>query len=664
MSESTLVNLALDPIFLKTLHDIQHPVLVLNTEGVIRWSNRAYNSVCQADVKGVSPVNDTLILGEKKKSSATYIQLYEQFRSHQPFHAEFPNFSYLDQPYWLRMTLEPLEGKHPSFPEECLFLAFGEDITKGKNREARFSFIETAVESIKDSVIITQAQSQTDALIDVGIIYVNPALSKLTGYTPEEILGKTPRIFQGPQTSQTVLDSIDQAIEKQEAIEVEYINYRKDGSEFWANTLITPVFNEKGELTNWVSIRRDISERKKAELELRKMVEEVKVASNAKTAFLSTISHELRTPLNGMIGSSELLLASELTEEQKESVEMIQKSSENLLGIIRSILDFSDLDKDFLNLKLSYFDPVDFLSRVSEMYSYAARRQGLDLSLHLDPGLPKLVQSDIYLLSKAFNHLVLNAIKFTEKGKISLFLRTREEFEGKALLEFAVKDTGIGIPIEEQHKLFQTFSQIDTSNTRKHGGLGLGLAMCEKISRILGGSIRAESEEQKGSTFFFSFKGKIVRPKKINATQSLHSKDSQPGSSEFPDLSSYNILVVEDNTMNQRLITKMLKKVNAHWELANNGQEAVEYVKENKVDFVIMDIQMPVMDGIEATRMIRAMDHIDQPIIVALTANGSKENEHNCYNAGMDDFLTKPLKLSFFREYAQKLEPVLLARVC
>ena len=663
MSDHTLVQLVLDPIFLKTLHEIQAPVLILNSEGYIRWSNLAYNSICQADATGCTPVGDLLLLKEDPRFTGSYSKFYKQLSSLTPFHATFLNFTYTDKPYWLRLTLEPLGAELSSYPGESLYLVFGEDTTEKRNKESRFAFIETAVESIKDSVIITQAESQTDALIDVGIIYVNPAFSQITGYKKEEVIGQTPRIFQGENTSQKELERIDKAIKKQESVEVEYINYRKDGTEFWANTLITPVFNEEGTLTNWVSIRRDITERKKAELELRKAVEEAHIASEAKTAFLSTISHELRTPLNGMIGNSELLLASDLTEEQKDSVEMIRRSSENLLGIIRSILDYSDLDNDFLNLKLSYFDPVDFLKRVSEMYRYAARREGLDLHLNLSPDLPKLVQSDIYLLSKAFNHLVLNAIKFTDKGEICISLATKEESGGQAVLEFAVKDTGIGIPAKDQGKLFQTFSQVDTSNTRKYGGLGLGLAMCEKISKILGGKMRVESEENKGSTFFLSFKGKIVRPRKPEAQNSANTPPSSPEKSGFPDFSSFKVLVVEDNVMNQRLITKMLKKVNAKWELANNGKEAVEFIKENPVDFVLMDIQMPIMDGIEATRLIREMDSISQPLIVALTANGSEENEYNCYQAGMDDFLTKPLKLSFFKEYAKNLKPVLSARV-
>ena len=660
MPKPVLSSPALGTALLESLEATPFPSFIINDQGIIRWSNLSFSHLCGAFSLGKSPIGDALTITGPRSNLVVNARLEEILKGKRSFVFTFLNYNYSQSSYWLKLMGEPIKKSISAFPDENLYLIFGEDISEQKKKENHQTLMETALESINDAVVVTGAETQTNLPLDVGIIYVNKAFTTITGYEKAEVIGKTPSILVGPNTSTAELERIDEAILNQEAIVVEYINYKKDGTEFWANTSITPVFDEEGNLSNWVSIRRDITKRKEGQLALKNAKEAAEVASKAKNEFLSVISHELRTPLNGIIGSSELLLESPLSEEQEESIVMIRQSSERLLSIIKSILDYSDLNEGLTKKSLAFFDLKDYVGKLMDMYAYAVQRKDLAYSYYLDPHLPDKIRSDINLLSKAFNQLVRNAIKFTQQGSIHLsFMMVKSEGR-RGFFQFAVKDTGIGIPQDQQKKLFDSFSQVDSSNAREYEGLGLGLSMCLQISKILGGDISVESAEGKGSTFYFTFQASLDTPANILASR-INAEIELQGLSRpnFPDFSAYRILVVEDSLINQRLISKLLKKVNSEAEIVENGEEAVDFVFHNHVDLIFMDVQMPVMDGIEATKAIRELEHIPQPYIVALTANASESNRQNCLEAGMDDFLSKPIKVSFFKEYMKLIQPIL-----
>ena len=651
---------ALGSALLESLEATPFPSFIIDANGIIQWSNLAFTHLCGAFALSQNPEGKPLVIHGEKSNNRAIRRLYEILQAHRSFVFNLLNYNYSHGYYWLKLMGEPIKNPLPHLQDENLFLVFAEDISNQKKKENNLHRLRTALESIRDAVVITSAETRTNAPIDVGIVYVNRAFSEITGYSKEEVIGKTPSILLGPNTSQSELERIDEAILNKESIEVECINYRKDGTEFWANIVITPIFDEEGNLDNWVSIRRDITKRKEGELALKQAKEAAEVASKAKNEFLSVISHELRTPLNGIIGSSELLIESPLTSDQKESIEMIRQSSERLLSIIKSILDYADLNEGLTKKAMGFFDLRDYMEKLMDMYAYAVKRKQLEYTFFLDPDLPKLIQSDINLLSKAFNQLVRNAIKFTQKGNIHLSFKMIKAQGMIAYFQFAVKDTGIGISPQHQKKLFQFFSQVDSTNSRVYEGLGLGLSMCLQIAKILGGDISVKSEEGEGSTFYFNFQGKLSAPFKPLSSEVLAVLASTENTSEeFPDLSDIRVLVAEDSKINQRLIKRLLDKVKASVVIVENGEEAIEHVVKNHVDLIFMDIQMPVMDGIEATTAIRGLEGIKQPYIVALTANASESNRHNCLEAGMDDFLTKPIKVPFFKVYMKHLLPIL-----
>ena len=660
MPKPVLSSPALGTALLESLEATPFPSFILNDQGVIRWSNLSFTHLCGAFSLGKSPVGDSLVILGPRSNTKVISRFEEILHGKRSFVFTFLNYDYSLSSYWIKLMGEPIKSPIPTFPNENLYLIFGEDISGQKKKENHRALLETALESINDAVVVTGAETQTNLPLDVGIIYVNSAFTRITGYEKAEVIGKTPSILIGPNTSSSELERIDEAILNQEPIVVEYINYKKDGSEFWANTSITPVFDEEGNLSNWVSIRRDVTKRKEGQLALKNAKEAAEVASKAKNEFLSVISHELRTPLNGIIGSSELLLESPLAREEKESIEMIRQSSERLLSIIKSILDYSDLNEGLTKKSLAFFDLKDYMGKLMDMYAYAVHRKKLTYSYYLDPHLPTKIRSDINLLSKAFNQLVRNAIKFTQEGSIYLsFVMVKAEGR-RGFFQFAVKDTGIGISKDQQKKLFESFSQVDSTNAREYEGLGLGLSMCLQISKILGGDISVESGEGEGSTFTFTFQASLETPANILASRSKEELEAGRLSTDnFPDFSKFRILVVEDSLINQRLISKLLGKVQAKPKIVENGEEAVDFVFRNQVDLIFMDIQMPVMDGIEATKAIRKLEGITQPYIVALTANASESNKQNCLEAGMDDFLTKPIKIPFFKEYMKLILPIL-----
>ena len=405
--------------------------------------------------------------------------------------------------------------------------------------------------------------------------------------------------------------------------------------------------NEKGEAVRITGVNYDITDRKQVEAELIKAKETAEYASRAKSDFLSTMSHEIRTPLNAVIGISGLLDETQLDKEQKDLVKTIRQGGQSLLSVINDILDFSKIESGKIELEETEFDLATPVIDVIDLLSNQAFSKGISLNHLIEEGCNDYYVGDIGRLRQILVNLVGNAIKFTMEGEVTVKLRKREDKGDHDVLEFAIADTGIGIAPEKMNRLFKSFSQVDASTTRKFGGTGLGLAITQKLVNLLGGKIWVESEEEKGTTFWFTVSLKKTKTKQHN----IPKEDTTP---EL-DLSNYSILLVEDNIINQKVAQKMLRKFNANIELASNGQEALEYVCMRKFDLVFMDMQMPVMDGVEATYRIRGMDtKIQQPIILAMTANNAVEDRNKCIEAGMDDFICKPITLNMIRTILQK----------
>ncbi len=381
--------------------------------------------------------------------------------------------------------------------------------------------------------------------------------------------------------------------------------------------------------------------------QLESAIERETIANRAKSDFLANMSHEIRTPMNGVLGMTELLQSTRLSAEQRKFTETIQESGELLLSIINNILDFSKIEADKLELESIPFDLEDLIQDVVRMLTSSAHVKGLELIVLIPEETRLHLKGDPTRIRQVLTNLVANAIKFTEKGRVIIRVVTIEENSNHTTLMISVDDTGIGISPDVQARLFKPFSQADGSTTRKYGGTGLGLAISSELVSAMGGILQCDSEPGKGSRFFFTLP--------LEITSEMETKPDSPRPARNKLIAADNkspaalhILVAEDNQTNQEVITGMLEHIGCTATLVANGQEAVDAVAEKSYDLVLMDCQMPVLDGYQATAEIRRREnkegrgyHIP---IIALTANALEGDREKCLAAGMDDYIRKPFR--------------------
>ncbi len=645
-----------------------------------------------------------------------------------------------------------------------------------EKQRKRLVILNRAIEQSPVSIIITTP----DGIIE----YVNPYFEIISGFTAEETVGKNLRKFQTSRKSQPLYKEMWQTLNKGKPWFGEITSRRKDGSRYWEQVHISPVIDENNEIVHFVDVKADITEQKKALDQLYQAKQDAEAANVAKSQFLANMSHEIRTPMNGVIGMLDLLMDTHLTDEQSDLAKTAKVSASALLSIINDILDFSKIEAGKLEIEALDFNFRDMIEDLTEIMSVHAFNKGIELTGYVHPDVPSWVSGDPGRIKQILINLTGNGIKFTQKGSVTVSVNVKHQTRDEVELHIDVKDDGPGIPADRMDRLFKSFSQVDASNTRKHGGTGLGLVISKQLTEMMGGRIGVDSKPGQGTRFWFTlvlkkcavpahaqhFSPEIIRNKHILVidenpanlevfsaylnkldcrTETASSSEAgldklrsaaktdpfdvaildlmlqnPPGDflgqmikkdplihrtalimvtsrglrgdnqemktigfagyltkpvkrqllfeclvrvisrkpekdtvSEDPEAlvtrhtireaekENCRILVVEDNPVNQKVAVLMLKKMGYHADVATNGIEAVDALTRTPYDLVLMDQQMPEMDGLEATSTIRTSTRVinNKLPIIAMTANALKGDKERCLAAGMDDYLSKPV---------------------
>ncbi|MCA9216768.1 MAG: PAS domain-containing protein [Planctomycetales bacterium] len=427
-----------------------------------------------------------------------------------------------------------------------------------------------------------------------------------------------------------------------------------DGSTTWVSTTKAPLRNFVGEVIGTFGISRDITSRKATEAAQREAREAAEAANRAKGDFLAHMSHEIRTPMNAILGLTDLALETELTAVQRDYLETVLISAESLLGVINQILDFSKIDANKVELEIVPFKLHTVVHDTIKSLEFRAAEKALSLDLSIGENVPDEVRGDPTRFRQVLVNLIANAIKFTDRGDVSVEVALVEIDDCRTTVEVSVTDTGIGIPAENVNSIFAEFQQADSSTTRQYGGTGLGLAISAKLVNLMGGDISVKSRVGKGSVFRFSVQFENPTASEV---EELNSTAEHVQSVEARDHRSMKILLAEDGLANQKLALGILSRMGHHADVANDGCEAVDMYSVGTYDLVLMDVQMPEMDGLQATQKIREIEassgtHVP---IVAITAHAMEEDRRRCLEAGMDDYLRKPVRRRELDEVIQRL---------
>ncbi len=525
-------------------------------------------------------------------------------------------------PVWIHASTTPILNDLGEIERQVEII---NDITEQKDAEEQLTLLSLVASKTINGVAISNR--------DGKIKWVNEALENLTGYTLKDFQNSRPGdLLAGEGTDRKLLETARKQASDCIPSNIELLSYKKDGSPIWLAISNTPTFNKDGTLDRQVEIINDISERKRAEEELIKTREEALQLSKAKETFLSVMSHEIRTPLNAVIGMSHILMDDNPTESQKENLNILGFSAQNLLKLINDILDFTKIETGNMILENVNVNLKELVSQTLNSLQFKTAEKPVILKSEIDHRIPKYVKGDKTRLYQILINLLGNSVKFTENGEVKLKLDLVQETKKAVKVRFEISDTGIGIEPEKIDYIFDSYTQASSDTTRKYGGTGLGLAITKSLLYLHNSNINVESEVGKGSTFSFV----------IEFNRSQESAMLEENKAPVEQLHA-SVLVVDDNEINRILASKVLSKWGIEVYFAENGKIALEKVVQRKYDLVLMDLHMPVMDGMEATRAIRKLggDYTKLPI-VALTASLFAHELETINECGMDGYVMKP----------------------
>ncbi len=530
----------------------------------------------------------------------------------------------------------------PEFDSQRNFrgsLGIYRDVTAEREMQQRLRLLAHTLESVDELVVVCGP--------DDRIVFVNRAFTRAYGYAEAELAGEHIGIVRSPLNPPELTGKILPATFSG-GWRGELWNRRKDGTDFLILLTTASVTDETGKLHATVGVGRDITEAKRFEAELKRAKEEAERANRAKSEFLATISHEIRTPMNGVIGMTSLLLDTDLDATQRDYADTVRKSADALLAIISDILDFSRIEAGKLMIDAQQFDLRTVIGEVNGILAPKAGATGLSLLIDYPASLPRSFIGDAGKIRQVLMNLVSNALKFTPHGEVRVTVECASQNGLIAEVRVSVQDTGVGIPQDKLDLVFEKFSQVDSSNTRRYGGTGLGLAIAKELIAVMGGTIGVESRLGQGSTFWFALPLRLESAEPTAAVPAARVDLSSA-------VSQIRVLLAEDNPVNQKVAAGMLKRLGVQTDVAANGIEATEKCARQTYDVVFMDCQMPEMDGYDAARELRRREgSARRMIIIALTADARAGTRERCLDAGMDDYIVKPIKLEDLRQAIER----------
>jgi PAS domain S-box-containing protein len=488
---------------------------------------------------------------------------------------------------------------------------------------------------------------------ELKVLYMNNVVENIIGYSVDECVNnpKFPYFFIHKDDHPIVEKLYDIGSEGNPIDNIEVRMIHKNGTIQWCSLSQNPVYGEAHKYLGARISVRDINTQKDLEVELRSAKNIAESATEAKSTFLANMSHEIRTPMNAIIGLSHIALQKRLSPQIRDYLTKIERASTSLLNIINDILDFSKIEAGKINLEEIPFNLNEVIANLNSINVFRAQEKGITFSTVVDDSVPSALIGDSLRLGQVLLNLASNAIKFTESGDVTVFVTHSKTEDEKITLKFSVKDSGIGMTKKQQSSLFKSFHQADDSITRRYGGTGLGLAISKSLVEEMGGEISVNSEEGKGSTFSFEAIFEACDENLINKNISFKSDEIDQVKRLIWDM---KVLLVEDNEINQQVAVELLEGVGVQVDIANNGKIACEKVEQNSYELVLMDIQMPVMDGYQATEEIRKTVQAEKLPIIAMTANAMSGDRAEAMNSGMQGQVTKPIRpLELFRSLAQ-----------
>jgi PAS domain S-box-containing protein len=614
----------------------QHAIVsISNLKGDITYANDRFCQISGYTRAQLLGANHRIIKSAHHPASF-FSDLWQTISQGRVWHGEICNLSRQGNIYWVDATIVPLLDSAGT-PEQ--YIAIRTDISARKAMEARLE------EQLRFVEVLLEAMPTAIYLKDLNGCYLrfNKAFEDLFGIERAQWVGRT--VFDLVPGDAARMHAKDLELFRTgevQTYEASFTN-RKTGLAHEGLYRKAPLSNSAGELTGLVGTIVDMTERNRLSQDLRSATARAQAASQAKSDFLANMSHEIRTPMNGVIGMTDLVLDTDLDAMQRDYLTIVKSSAQALMVILNDILDFSKIEAGKLTIEAVEFVLADSITDTLKSIRARAEAKGIGLACDFAPGLPGKVCADPGRIRQVLTNLCDNALKFTAQGCVTVGVDCSPLAGAAVELHFSVRDTGIGIAADKQGGIFEAFSQADTSTTRKFGGTGLGLTICTRLVELMGGRIWLDSVPGQGSTFHFTVRVQLPEPMPVPAA-------GEADAVVAPGAHALQVLLVEDHPVNQMLATVLLQKWNCTVVLANNGQEAVDLFASQAWDIVLMDMQMPVMGGLEATRQIRASEAMGRHTpIVAMTANAMASDRQACLDAGMDGHVAKPFSAAALR---------------